>query len=131
MAEVRRRRLVRPILALAGAGLVAGCALPTEAIPRPGDGEPALTSEFGSDYTGSDVGRFRPRGRFAAQLSCTAGDVQVIVRAEDEVLVSLDMNCTTDTRREFDLSGARRARVTFSAVSNGTAAGRADLFWLS
>lgn len=130
MAKDERRHRIWAALAVMVAG-PAGCGTPAEEVPRPGDTEPALTSNFGTDYTGSEVGRFRPRGRFAVQLRCAAGDVQVVVRAEDEVLVSLDMNCTTDTRHEFDLTADRTAQVTFSAVSNGTAEGRADLLWLS
>ena len=130
MAEGRRRRLAWPTLALVAAGL-AGCVLPAGETPRPGDAEPALTSSFGADYTGSEVGRFRPEGRFAARLSCSAGDVRIVVRAGEETLVSLDMNCTTNARREFDLAADRTVEVTFSAVSDGAAQGRADLLWLA
>lgn len=130
MAKDERRHRIWAALAVMVAG-PAGCGTPAEEVPRPGDTEPALTSDFGTDYTGSEVGRFRPRGRFAAQLRCSGGDVQVVVRTADQVLASLDLNCTTNARREFELSGDRRARVTFSAVSNGTAEGRADLLWLS
>ena len=95
--------------------------------PAPGDPRPVLTAVFGSDYSGSEVGRFRPRGRYAVQLSCPAGNVAVTLTAGDEPLVELDLSCTARPRQEFDLDEERTVQVTLTALS-ANAEGRAYLY---
>lgn len=114
----RVRVLARPIsllLVLLACTSVAGCA---SAYDRPpGDPRPVLTAEFGSDYSGSEVGRFRPQGRFAVQLSCPAGDATVTLTAGDKAVVELEMSCTTNQREEFALAVDRKVEVTLTARS--------------